>query len=90
MTMNFSMGFKTTNGGKMLCLGPQVVALIIRAILSSTLQTDGRYQVHYLPAPLSYEVDNKGLHYVVIISLRTPIGGFNIIIGPYMDCVTHK
>ena len=36
-------------------------------------QTDGRYQVHYLPALLSYVVDNQGFHFTIKVTCNSEI-----------------
>ncbi len=74
--------FKATIGGKKLCLGPQVVALIILyqgifLLMEPIYEMEGNVIVD-----ISIEIStgskiNKGLHHVVRISIGTPIGGPN-------------
>ncbi len=71
-------------GGKMLCLGPQVVALNIFA--------HGTYLSIYT---FSMEIStgsmiNKGLHHVVRILLGTPIGGLQVVLGGYPRCPDNR
>ncbi len=61
---------KATNWGKLLCLGPQVVPLIISLL--------GHFSLwNLIEIPTGSEI-NEDLHDCVGISLGTPVGGLNI------------